>query len=61
MTIRELIIKENKCKGCKYDLTDRTVTDKEVFNTILDMCSACKRGVLEEYQDKFLDLYTTEE
>ena len=52
---------ENKCKGCKYDLTNRTVTDKEVFNTILDMCSVCKRGVIEEYQDKVLDLYITEE
>ena len=55
------IMEENKCKGCKYDLIHKTITDKSVFNTILDMCSACKRGVLEEYQDKFLDMYTIEE
>lgn len=52
---------DNKCKGCKYDLTDKVVTDKEIFDTILDTCCACKRGVLEEYQDKLLDLYATEE
>ena len=52
---------ENKCKGCIYDITDETKTDKEKFNTILDMCCACKRGVTEEYQDKFLDLYKTKE
>ena len=50
-------MEENKCKGCIYDLTDRIVTDKEVFNTILDNCCACKRGMLEEYQDDFPDLY----
>ena len=48
---------ENICKGCKYDLTDRVITDQEEFNIILDNCCACKRAMLEEYQDEFLDLY----
>ena len=48
---------DNVCKGCVYDLTDRVVTDREVFNTILDNCCVCKRAKLEEYQDEFLDLY----
>lgn len=51
----------NKCKGCIYDLIDRVVTDKEIFNNILDNCSNCKRAMLEEYQDKFQDLYKTKE
>lgn len=50
-------MEENKCKGCIYDLTGRTVTDKEAFNTILDNCCECKRAMLEEYQDRFQDLY----
>ena len=51
----------DKCKGCIYDLTDRVVTDKETFNTILDNCCDCKRAMLEGYQDRFQDLYKTEE
>ena len=54
-------MEDNVCKGCIYDLTDRVVTDKEIFNTILDNCSCCKRGMLEEYQEKFSDLYKTAE
>lgn len=50
----------DKCKGCKYDLTNKNITDKEMFDNILDNCSACKRAMLEEYQDKFQDLYTAE-
>ena len=51
----------DKCKGCKYDLTDRVVTDKEIFNNILDNCSACRRAMLEDYQYEFQDLYTTKD
>ena len=50
-------MEENICKGCIYDLTDRVVTDKEVFNTMLDNCCSCKRGMKEECQDGFPDLY----
>lgn len=50
-------MEKNICKGCIYDLTDRVVTDKEVFNNILDNCCDCKRAMLEEYQDRFPDLY----
>jgi len=51
-------IEENTCSGCIYDLTDRVVTDEEIFNNILDNCCACKRGVIAEYRDNFKDLYT---
>ena len=54
-------MKENKCEGCVYDLTDRHAKDKEEFEIILDNCLACKRAMKEEYQDKFLDLYRTKE
>lgn len=50
-------MEENKCKGCIYDLTDGVETDVEKFNIILDNCCACKRAMLEEYQDNFQDLY----
>ena len=53
----EIVMAGNVCKGCKYDLTDRVVTDREEFNIILDHCCVCKRAKLEEYQDEFLDLY----
>ena len=35
--------------------------NKETFNTILDNCCDCKRAMLEEYQDRFQDLYKTAE
>ena len=50
-------MKENKCKGCVYDLTDRVETDVENFNVILDNCCSCKRAMKEEYKDSFADLY----
>lgn len=54
-------MKENECKGCIYDLTDRVVTDKEAFNIIMDKCSCCKRAVIEAYKHKLEDLYQGKE
>ena len=55
--LRGKVMEENICKGCIYDLTDRVETDVEKFNIILDNCCSCKRGMKEEYQNDFPDLY----
>lgn len=51
----------NECKGCIYDIEDKKEYTEKIISTIIDNCSCCKRGVIEEYQNKFSDLYTTEE
>lgn len=51
---------ENECKGCVYDLTNRIVTNEERLKLIIENCCHCKRGVKEEYQDMFSDLYEPE-
>lgn len=48
---------ENECKGCIYDLTDKVEINMEIFETILDNCSACKRSKKEEFKKDFCDLY----
>lgn len=53
-------MKENECKGCVYDLTDRVETNAEKLIVIMDNCFACKRGKKEEYKDSFADLYKTQ-
>jgi hypothetical protein len=47
----------NVCKGCIYDLTDKIVTDDKTFIEFLDNCCSCKRGIVEEHQHMFKDLY----
>lgn len=52
---------KNECKGCINDLTNKVVTNKEIISTIIDNCSCCKRGVIEEWKDKVQDLYKKKE
>lgn len=54
-------MEKNECKGCIYDLTDRVETNAEKLIIIMNNCSACKRGKLEEYKDYYPDLYKTVE
>ena len=50
-------MKDNNCKGCIHDSTDKEVSNIKILSNILDYCSCCKRGVKEEYQENLLDLY----
>lgn len=45
------------CNGCVYDLADRTESDPYVLCDIIDVCSSCKRGKIEEYIAEYPDLY----
>lgn len=45
------------CKGCVYDLNKKTMTVEE----FLDTCCVCKRAMLDDFKDKFKDMYRSKE